>query len=75
MSGGTDGTGGALQLSLGPKNRTFTLAHWDGDTFTFPVTDENAPPGTISKAVFYGSPGATLSLEYFDSDKLGTFTR
>ncbi|OBI86627.1 serine hydrolase [Mycobacterium sp. 1245805.9] len=63
---------GALQLSLGPKNRTFTLAHWDGDTFTFPVSDENAPPGTISKAVF---SGRALNLEYFDSDKLGTFTR
>jgi CubicO group peptidase (beta-lactamase class C family) len=65
---------GALQISLGPKNQTFTLAHWDGDTFTFTVTDENAPPGTISKATFSGFPGATLNLEYFDSDKLGTFT-
>lgn len=63
---------GALQLALGPKNRTFTLTHWDGDTFTFPVADENGPPGTISKAVF---SGPTLNLEYFDSDKLGTFTR
>ncbi|MDT5259505.1 MAG: hypothetical protein QOD10_4585 [Mycobacterium sp.] len=63
---------GALQLSLGPKNRTFALTHWDGDTFTFPVTDENAPPGTVSKAVFSGN---TVNLEYFDSDKLGTFTR
>jgi CubicO group peptidase (beta-lactamase class C family) len=63
---------GALRLSMGPKNRTFALTHWDGDTFTFPVTDENAPPGTISKAVFSGN---TLNLEYFDSDKLGTFTR
>jgi CubicO group peptidase (beta-lactamase class C family) len=66
---------GALQLSLGPKNRTFTLAHWDGDTFTFAVTDENAPPGTISKATFSASPAPSLNLEYFDSDKLGTFTR
>jgi CubicO group peptidase (beta-lactamase class C family) len=66
---------GALQLSLGPKNRAFSLAHWDDDTFTFTVTDENAPPGTISKAAFSGFPGATLNLEYFDSDKLGTFTR
>ena len=63
---------GALQLKLGPKNQTFTLAHWDGDTFTFPLTSENAPPGTISKAVFSGN---TLNLEYFDTDKLGTFTR
>ena len=63
---------GALQLALGPKNQTFTLAHWDGDTFTFPLTSENASPGTISKAVFSGN---TLNLEYFDTDKLGTFTR
>jgi CubicO group peptidase (beta-lactamase class C family) len=66
---------GALQLSLGPKNQTFTLTHWDGDTFTFTVTGENAPPGTISKAVFSGFPGATLNLEHFDADKLGTFSR
>ncbi|MEM6106002.1 serine hydrolase [Mycobacterium sp. 050272] len=63
---------GQLLLALGPKNRTFGLTHWDGDTFTFSITDENAPPGTISKAVF--SPNA-LNLEYYDSDKLGTFTR
>jgi len=48
------------------------LAHWDGDTFTFPLTSENGPPGTISKAIFSGN---TLNLEYFDTDKLGTFTR
>lgn len=67
---------GALQLAMGPKNQTFALTHWDGDTFTFPVTDENAPPGTISKATFGGFPGGrTLNLEYFDSEKLGTFTR
>jgi CubicO group peptidase (beta-lactamase class C family) len=63
---------GALQLAMGPKNQTFTLAHWDGDTFTFTPTGENAPPGTISKAVFAGN---ALNLEYFASDKLGTFTR
>ncbi|OSC28498.1 serine hydrolase [Mycobacterium vulneris] len=63
---------GALQLAMGPKNRTATLTHWDGDTFTFTLADENAPPGTISKAVFAGN---TLNLEYYDSNKLGTFTR
>ncbi|WP_322860889.1 serine hydrolase [Mycobacterium europaeum] len=66
---------GALQLAMGPENRTVTLTHWDGDTFTFGLTDENAPPGTISKAIFSGSPVRTLNLEYYDSDKLGTFTR
>jgi CubicO group peptidase (beta-lactamase class C family) len=63
---------GALQLAMGPKNQTFPLTHWDGDTFTFQVTNENASPGTISKATF---TGAALNLEYFDSEKLGTFTR
>ncbi len=66
---------GALQLAMGPKGQTFALTHWDGDTFTFPVMDENAAPGTISKATFSGSPAPTLNLEYFDADKLGTFTR
>ncbi|BBX95106.1 serine hydrolase [Mycobacterium lacus] len=63
---------GQLQVSLGPKNQTFTLTHWDGDTFTFGLSTENAPPGTISKAVFSGN---TLNLEYYDANKLGTFTR
>jgi CubicO group peptidase (beta-lactamase class C family) len=66
---------GALKLFMGPKNQMFNLDHWDGDTFTFTLTDENAPPGTISKATFAGFPGATLNLEYYDSNKLGTFTR
>ncbi|WP_406814234.1 serine hydrolase [Mycobacterium sp. M23085] len=63
---------GALQLAMGPKNRTVTLTHWDGDTFTFALTDENAPPGTVSKASFAGN---ALNLEYYDSNKLGIFTR
>ena len=63
---------GALQLALGPKNQPYPLAHWDGDIFTFGLTTENAPTGTISKASFAGN---TLNLEYFDSDKLGTFTK
>ncbi|BDE16352.1 hypothetical protein Mkiyose1665_25750 [Mycobacterium kiyosense] len=63
---------GRLQLALGPKNQTFELTHWDGDTFTFPLATENALPGSISKATF---TGASLNLEYFDSAKLGTFNR
>ncbi|OMC49624.1 serine hydrolase [Mycobacterium sp. IS-1264] len=63
---------GALQLELGPKNQKFALTHWDGDTFTFLLTNENAPPGTVSKATFAGN---TLNLEYYDANKLGTFTR
>lgn len=67
---------GHLQLSLGPRNVTFDLTHWDGDTFTFPVSGpilgENAPPGTISKATFSAN---TVTCEYYNADGLGTFTR
>ena len=63
---------GVLQLSLGPRGDTFPLSHWDGDTFTFTLQNENAPPGTVSKATFAGND---LTLEYFDRNKLGTFTR
>ena len=74
-SAAVTGHDGQLQLALGPKNQTFPLTHWDGDTFSFALTNENAPPGTISKATFVGFPRATLNLEYYDIDKLGTFTR
>ncbi|MGV7778871.1 DUF3471 domain-containing protein, partial [Mycobacterium kansasii] len=59
---------GQLQLTLGPKNQTFDLAHWDGDTFSFPLATENALPGSVSTAVFTGN---ALKIEYFDSSGLG----
>jgi CubicO group peptidase (beta-lactamase class C family) len=62
---------GALTLALGPKF-TVPLVHWDGDVFTFRFVAENAPPGTISKATFAGDK---LTLEYFDEDGTGTFTK
>jgi CubicO group peptidase (beta-lactamase class C family) len=64
--------GRGLQLSMGPRNDTFPLTHWDGDTFIFTLQNENAPPGTISKATFAGNE---LTLEYYDRNKLGTFKR
>ncbi|WP_328403940.1 serine hydrolase [Nocardia sp. NBC_00403] len=64
--------GGTLVLALGPAGRTYPLKHWDGDTFVFTLSDENAPPGTVSKATFTAD---ALTLEYFDEDGLGTFKR
>ena len=61
-----------LTLSLGPRQEDFPLTHWDGDTFTFSPVTENAPPGSVSRATFNGD---RLTLEYFDQDKMGTFTR
>ena len=63
---------GALNISLGPRPQVYRLTHWDGELFAFPLQGENAPPGTISKATFAGD---RLVLEYFDTDKMGTFTR
>jgi hypothetical protein len=63
---------GTLTLRLGPRPTSFRLSHWDGDEFTFMLNNENAPPGTISKASF--SDGKVL-LEYYDDGGLGTFVR
>lgn len=60
-----------LILELGPSGR-WELEHWDGDTFVFRPTGENANPGALSQATFDGD---VLVLEYFDKHGLGTFTR
>jgi CubicO group peptidase (beta-lactamase class C family) len=64
--------GGSLELRLGPQSMRFALSHWDGDVFSFMLNNENAPPGTISKASF--SVGKVV-LEFYDDGGLGTFTR
>jgi len=62
---------GRLQLALGPDFKV-PLTHWDGDVFTFSFVNENAPPGTVSKATFDGD---RLVLEYYETEASGTFTR
>jgi CubicO group peptidase (beta-lactamase class C family) len=62
--------GDALQLTLGPTPLLLPLAHWDADVFTFTLDNENATPGTISKATFV--PGS-VTLEYYDRDHMGVF--
>jgi CubicO group peptidase (beta-lactamase class C family) len=64
--------GGQLMLSLGPNNAQWPLKNWDGNTFTFSFVSENSPPGSVSKATFDGNK---LTLEYFDSEHLGTFRK
>ncbi len=65
-------SGGALRLALGPRPQVYPLRHFDGDVFTFELQGENAPPGSVSEARFAGD---RLTLEYFDQDRMGTFTR
>jgi CubicO group peptidase (beta-lactamase class C family) len=64
--------GGSLALSIGPRPMLLPLRHWDGDVFTFTLVDENAAPGTISKASFLSD---RVTLEYYDEDGVGTFIR
>ncbi|MFJ4865689.1 MULTISPECIES: serine hydrolase [unclassified Streptomyces] len=61
---------GALTLALGPKPLRFPLTHYDGDTFSFVTTGENA----IGRTGVIFSDG-TLRVEYLDAEHLGTFTQ
>ncbi|MDF2825449.1 MAG: beta-lactamase, partial [Mycobacterium sp.] len=64
--------GGTLGLALGPRGEVWPLKHWDANIFTFEFVTENSPPGSISKATFDGDK---LTLEYYDQEGMGTFTR
>lgn len=63
---------GELTLALGPNGTSYPLSHWDGDTFTFEPSGENAPDGSISQAKFDAN---TLTLEFFDGNGLGRFMK
>jgi CubicO group peptidase (beta-lactamase class C family) len=64
--------GETLALAIGPTPMPLALTHWDGDVFTFTLRNENANPGTISKATFSSN---SVTLEYYDEDRVGTFVR
>lgn len=67
------GPQGALEVRLGPAPHVvFPLRHWSGDVYTFVPSNDNAPAGSISRADF---TGGTLTLEHFNHDGLGVFTR
>jgi CubicO group peptidase (beta-lactamase class C family) len=62
---------GRLQLALG-RDMTVPLQHWDGNVFTYTWVSENSAPGSVGKAVFDGNK---LTLDYYDEEGKGTFTR
>lgn len=71
-----DGEGLALLLGTGPAR--FALRHWDGDSFVFAPSGENAPEGTLSEVRFRRVDGAladALTIELLDGDGLGRFDR
>ncbi len=69
---------GGLVVALGPSGKyLMKLAPWDGNTFAFVPTGENAPAGSKSSATFTvaGSSASSLKLEFFDGTGLGTWKR
>lgn len=62
----------ALLMTVGAAPLRLPLSHWDDNVFTFTLENENASPGTISKATFLTD---RLTLEYYDKEGLGTFIR
>ncbi|RSS49955.1 DUF3471 domain-containing protein, partial [Streptomyces sp. WAC06614] len=64
--------GGGLTLSLGPKPLTYPLTPYDGDTFSFETTGENAVGRT---GVTFDPDAGTVRVEYLDANDLGTFRR
>ena len=70
--------GDTLVVKLGPDGGyEFDLEPWDGDTFAFVPTGENAPDGSLSSATFAlgGGAGDRMTLQFFDANGLGTWTR
>ncbi|XUM01817.1 serine hydrolase [Streptomyces venezuelae ATCC 10712] len=66
------GADGALTLQLGPKPQSYRLTHYDGDTFSFPTAGENAVGPT---GVTFAPDGKSFTVEYLNTEGLGTFTR
>lgn len=62
-------------LSLAPTGCDSAPARPPGRYSGVPVTGENSPPGTLSEAALAASPVTGLNLEYFGTDKPGTFAR
>jgi hypothetical protein len=67
--------GSELHVLIGPRPNAYALRHWDGNVFAFLPVGESALG--VSAATF--RPGArratSLTLEYYDTRGLGTFTR
>lgn len=69
---------GELVMTLGPEAQQFPLTHWAGQLFsTTPPLAENASVGTVSEVTFAGDgdTAASVTIEFFDENGLGTFTR
>jgi CubicO group peptidase (beta-lactamase class C family) len=68
---------GALVLGLGVKPERYTLTHWNGNTFSFEPVGEAATggPTAVTFVPNVDGDGMTMTVEYLNDSKLGTFTR
>jgi CubicO group peptidase (beta-lactamase class C family) len=68
--------GGELTMQLGPKKQRFALRHYDGDTFSYRTTGENAVGRSgVTFTVGPGGRATEVRVENLDTTGLGTFTR
>jgi hypothetical protein len=70
--------GNGLSMTMGPQAAptTFTLSHFDGDTFSFQTIGENA--NGLAGAIFnIGDDGkaSKVVIDFYDRTGLGTFVR
>jgi len=75
---GIERNGEELVLLLGTEPQRFALRHWDGDSFVFAPSGENAPEGTVSELRFRRGtegPATALTIELLDGNGLGGFER
>ncbi len=72
-----DVVNGSLHLHIGPGGKNdYALSHWDGNVFSFFPTGENAVGITAATfAPATGSQASRLTLEYYNAEGLGVFTR
>jgi hypothetical protein len=68
---------GGLVLKVGPAGMSWPLSHWSGDSFVFEPQGENASPGSRSEVRFRvdGQAAEAMTVEFWDAEGLGTFTR
>ena len=68
--------GGGLQITVGPDRQTYPLHPHDGDEMWWQFAGENAgPPAAATFIVDAGGRATAVTLDHFDEEGLGTFTR
>lgn len=67
---------GRLVMVLGPRHTAFRLSHWDGDTFSYLPSGENAVGvNAVTFSIESDGHAARFVVENLDAEGLGTFIR